>query len=132
MTDPVQCIFAIIILIGVYYLPDSPRWMLSRGYEQEGRRICAALENSPLHSEKTNNHVTMIMEALNSTSTGASKPRKRDLLTSGPTQHLRRALIGASSQVFQQIGGCNAVIYFSPVIFQVRHCDTFFFFIKHG
>ena len=28
--------------------------------------------------------------------------------------------MGATSQLFQQIGGCNAVIYFSPVIYEER------------
>lgn len=39
-----------------------------------------------------------------------------DLFTSGRTQHLRRMLIGASSQIFQQLSGCNAVIYYLPVL----------------
>lgn len=105
-------------MIGICFLPDSPRWEFSRGNEAEGRRICAALEDAPLYSEITNNHVAMILESLSAST--HSRPRKRDLLTGGPTQHMRRALIGASSQLFQQIGGCNAVIYFSPVIFEVR------------
>lgn len=91
---------------------------MSRGNNEEGRRICAALESSPLYSEETNNHVAMILDALNVST--HERPRVRDLLTGGPSQHLRRALLGASSQLFQQIGGCNAVIYFAPVIFQER------------
>lgn len=39
-----------------------------------------------------------------------------DLFTSGRTQHLRRMLIGASAQIFQQLSGCNAVIYYLPVL----------------
>lgn len=27
-------------------------------------------------------------------------------------------MLGASSQFFQQVGGCNAVIYFAPVIYE--------------
>lgn len=41
-----------------------------------------------------------------------------DLTTGGTSQHLRRMLIGSSSQVFQQLSGCNAVIYYLPVLFQ--------------
>lgn len=40
----------------------------------------------------------------------------RDLLTHGRTQHFRRMLIGSSSQIFQQLSGCNAVIYYLPVL----------------
>jgi hypothetical protein len=40
------------------------------------------------------------------------------LFTGGKTQHFRRMILGSSSQLFQQIGGCNAVIYFFPLLFQ--------------
>ena len=36
----------------------------------------------------------------------------------GKQQHFRRAIVGASTQLFQQIGGCNAVIYYSTVLFE--------------
>lgn len=39
------------------------------------------------------------------------------VFTGGKTQHFRRMLLGSSSQFFQQIGGCNAVIYSLPVLF---------------
>jgi len=47
-----------------------------------------------------------------------SKVTLRDLITNGKTQHLRRVIIGASSQIMQQIGGCNAVIYYFPILFE--------------
>lgn len=37
-------------------------------------------------------------------------------MTGGKTQHLRRMLIGSSSQIAQQLSGCNAVIYYLPVL----------------
>lgn len=40
------------------------------------------------------------------------------VFTGGKTQHSRRMLLGSSSQFFQQIGGCNAVIFYRPVLFQ--------------
>lgn len=40
------------------------------------------------------------------------------VFTGGKTQHFRRMLLGCSSQFFQQIGGCNAVIYYLPVLFK--------------
>lgn len=40
------------------------------------------------------------------------------VFTGGKTQHFRRMLLGASSQLMQQIGGCNAVIYYLPILFR--------------
>lgn len=34
------------------------------------------------------------------------------LFTGGRTQHFRRMLLGLSSQMMQQLSGCNAVIYY--------------------
>ena len=71
--------------------------------------------NQPVGSEVTQQEKRVIVEALK-----GDNPRIRDVLTSGPSQHLRRTIIGASTQFFQQIGGCNAVIYFAWVAEQHR------------
>ena len=98
------------IVSGVYFLPESPRFLLSTGQSEEGQLVVAALMNQPVDSEVTQQEKRVIVEALK-----GDNPRIRDVLTGGPSQHLRRTIIGASTQFFQQIGGCNAVIYFAWV-----------------
>lgn len=46
------------------------------------------------------------------------------VFTGGKTQHFRRMLLGASSQLMQQIGGCNAVIYYFPILFETSIGQT--------
>lgn len=46
------------------------------------------------------------------------KTKFSDLLTGGRSQHCRRMLVGSSSQIFQQLSGCNAVIYYLPVLLE--------------
>jgi hypothetical protein len=55
-----------------------------------------------------------------------------DLLTGGSTQHCRRMVIGASSQVFQQLSGCNAVIYYLPVLLETSLHKTHDFSLLIG
>lgn len=38
-----QCFFCISITVGMYFLPDSPRWLFLRGKYDEGERVIAAL-----------------------------------------------------------------------------------------
>ena len=106
-----QIIFPVLIVSGVYFLPESPRFLLSTGQSEEGQLVVAALMDQPVDSEITQQEKRVIIEALK-----GDNPRIRDVLTGGPSQHLRRTIIGASTQFFQQIGGCNAVIYFAWVV----------------
>jgi len=75
--------------------------------------------NQPVDSEVTQQEKRVIVEALK-----GDNPRIRDVLTGGPSQHLRRTIIGASTQFFQQIGGCNAVIYFAWVAGRRKFLNT--------
>lgn len=101
-----QCIFAIGLVVMLIFLPESPRWLVSKGHMTEAQRVIAALEPAPFNSETVILQTKIIADSLE----GQTRQRKRDLITNGPTQHLRRMLIGSSSQFFQQVGGCNAVI----------------------
>ncbi|KDE05910.1 hypothetical protein MVLG_03723 [Microbotryum lychnidis-dioicae p1A1 Lamole] len=109
-----QMVFAVGLVVSVAFLPESPRWLLANGQQEEGQNVIAALEPALIESELVVSQTKVIVDSLE----GSVQPRKKDVLNNGPTQHLRRALLGASSQIMQQIGGCNAVIYFAPVIFQ--------------
>ncbi|KAJ3922236.1 general substrate transporter [Lentinula edodes] len=109
-----QITFAVLVLIGIYHLPESPRYLLSTGQIEEGTHVVAALAALPVEDEETQLQKRLIIEALQN----VGELQIKHVLTGGPSQHLRRTLIGASSQLFQQIGGCNAVIYFAPVIYE--------------
>ncbi|KAF8881539.1 general substrate transporter [Mucidula mucida] len=109
-----QIIFAVLLIAGVSRLPESPRYLLSTGQHLEGEHVVAALSAQTVDSEETQQEKRIIVEALEY----VGELQIKHVFTSGPSQHFRRTLIGASSQLFQQIGGCNAVIYFAPVIFE--------------
>lgn len=43
-----QCLPAIMLFIGSFFLPFSPRWLMSKGREEEARRNIARLHGLPL------------------------------------------------------------------------------------
>ncbi|KAK6355563.1 hypothetical protein TWF696_004663 [Orbilia brochopaga] len=118
-----QIVFGLMILAGMSVLPDSPRWLLSCGRDKEGTEVIAALYGLPVDAHETLLHKRIILESIAASSdTGADGKAHvtpfSELVTNGRTQHFRRMLLGASSQLMQQIGGCNAVIYYFPILFE--------------
>jgi len=115
-----QCAFALLVIGLMIDLPESPRWLLSKGHEHEGeaRTILAALNGIREDSEEVALDMSTIQEAIRASSEVGEATKMSDLLTGGPTQHFRRMLLGAGSQLMQQLSGCNAVIYYFPILFQ--------------
>ncbi|PGH10497.1 hypothetical protein AJ79_05425 [Helicocarpus griseus UAMH5409] len=111
-----QCVFGFVIIIGMWYLPDSPRHLISKDKIAEGERVLAALAGVEIDDPTTQLQKNLVLDSVRSS--GATKASYRDLLTGGRSQHLRRMLVGSSSQVFQQLSGCNAVIYYLPVLLE--------------
>ena len=104
-----QIVFGLIIVVGMCFLPESPRWLLSMERYEEGEAVLAALNDCHTEDELVQTQKTVILDSIRA-SGAHEKTKYSDLFTNGKTQHFRRMMIGASSQVFQQIGGCNAVM----------------------
>ena len=109
--------FASILIGGVAVLPESPRWLIAHGYDDEGLRVLAALGKSSIDDPASIQEKNKVTDALLAQASDTATTKK-DILKGGKQQHLRRALVGASTQLFQQLGGCNAVIYYSTILFE--------------
>ncbi|KAF7122287.1 hypothetical protein CNMCM5793_000244 [Aspergillus hiratsukae] len=113
-----QCVFGLFIIIGLWFLPESPRWLFARERYEEGERVIAALMGKEIADHSVQLQKTLILDSLRASGQAGKSTPMSAVFTGGKTQHCRRMLLGASSQFFQQIGGCNAVIYYLPVLFE--------------
>lgn len=112
-----QCVFAIIVLCMMISLPESPRWLLNHHRDEEAATVLAGLSGLRRDDPEITLQMNVIKEAVRISGGGGKVPTKA-ILTNGKSQHLRRMLLGASSQMMQQLSGCNAVIYYFPILCQ--------------
>lgn len=59
-----QIVFGIIIIVGMFYLPDSPRYLISRDRIEEGEYVLAALGGREIHDHETQLQKQLVLESL--------------------------------------------------------------------
>lgn len=118
-----QIIFGLVIIFGMIWLPESPRWLLTKERHEEAMTVLAALRGEHRDSEDVKIQANIINDSIRASGhTGGNTPFS-SLFTGGKTQHFRRMMLGVSSQLMQQIGGCNAGKS-SPSPQYTRYCLT--------
>jgi SP family galactose:H+ symporter-like MFS transporter len=97
---------AVILLIAMFFMPNSPRWLVNEGKEDKAR-------STLIRIRKRNN----VEDELNEIITSLNKQQAGWKEMFNPL--IKPAIIvGVSLAIFQQVTGINTVIYYAPTIFQ--------------
>lgn len=98
----------ILFLLGLFVLPDSPRWLMMRGRKGEATDVLQRLRGD---TDQVAREVVDIEEQLRTPQKGWH------LFLENP--NFRRSVgLGVLLQVMQQFTGMNVVMYYAPRIFQ--------------
>jgi SP family galactose:H+ symporter-like MFS transporter len=103
-----------LFLVGLFALPESPRWLLMRGREQEGLDVLQRLRGDPAVVKR---EAADIEEQLKTPQLGWHLFLQNS--------NFRRSVgLGVLLQLVQQLTGINVVMYYAPRIFQNMGYDT--------
>ncbi|WP_222914844.1 sugar porter family MFS transporter [Natrinema sp. SYSU A 869] len=97
---------AVVLFAGIFFMPESPRWLVEQGQEQQARSILSRVRNGANIDAEMEDILRMSKR---------DEGGFRDLLQ----PWLRPVLIvGLGLAVLQQITGINAVVYYAPTILE--------------
>jgi MFS transporter, SP family, galactose:H+ symporter len=104
----------VLFLGGLFFLPDSPRWLLLRGRRKDAEMVLAKLRGDERAVEK---EIADIEDQLKTKQHGWSMFKEN--------ANFRRSVgLGVLLQAMQQFTGMNVVMYYAPRIFKDMGYDT--------
>ena len=107
---------AVLYFCGLFFVPESPRWLLLKGREEEAGKILAhALGEAEARNELDEIHASLAKDA------GKEKVSVMELFT--PAMKLVLT-VGIVVAVIQQATGINAVFFYAPMIFEQSGIGT--------
>jgi sugar porter (SP) family MFS transporter len=98
---------SIALVIGMWRLPDSPRWLISKSKVEEARKILLRARTS----NDVSPEISDIQKSMEKQGVGGMK----GLLQPSLRMPL---IVGMGLAIFQQITGINTVMYYAPTIFK--------------
>jgi len=112
----IEIVPAALFFTGLFVIPDSPRWLIIRGRENEAREVLEKLVPAELIDSEINS-----IKNSQDTETTALWMRVKGIF--GPKMRLA-LVVGLIVAVVQQATGINAIFFYAPTIFEQSGIGT--------
>ncbi|KAL4817487.1 general substrate transporter [Aspergillus spinulosporus] len=114
-----QLVFIIMIYLVIPWLPESPRWLVMNGRDEEALKVLSDIEGKPITDAFVLSQLQAIKytdeyERTNGMSWG-DLLRGKGSSKSG-TKTVRRLVLGMGTQSMQQFAGINVTSYYMPTV----------------
>ncbi|KAI5477310.1 hypothetical protein MNV49_006531 [Pseudohyphozyma bogoriensis] len=114
----VQFVWFFILVVGLFFLPESPRWLILKGRDQEALQSLSTLYRLPIESPYVTDEFANIASSIHHEKT-FGKTSYMDLLFRSKESRLPfRVWTGILLQSLQQLSGINFIMYYGTTFFQ--------------
>lgn len=97
---------ALLFSVLLVTIPESPRWLMGRGKEEEARKVLFMIDDTDLDAQVEEIHQSLANDSANSDSLFQHK-------------YWKPILIAFLIATFNQLAGINAILYYAPRIFEM-------------
>ncbi len=101
-----EAIPALMLFILMFFVPESPRWLVKNGSEEKARRILCRVDGIA-HAETELAAIRQNLARGSGSLTQLLRPGMRLMM-----------IIGVALAILQQVTGINAILYYAPEIFK--------------
>ncbi len=98
----------LIFLVGMFFVPDTPRWLMLRGRRDEARVVLGELGHNAATAEREMNEIADQLRV---------KQQGFEMFRANPNFR-RSVFLGIGLQILQQLTGINVIMYYAPKIFE--------------
>jgi SP family sugar:H+ symporter-like MFS transporter len=103
-----EAIPSLVFLVGILFIPESPRFLVFAGKRQEAWQLFA----------KIGGNVTELVEQVEHSLRGEHRPRLSDLIVPGTRRVASIVWVAIGLAAFQQFVGINVIFYFGEVLWK--------------
>jgi hypothetical protein len=104
-----QCFFLLLQLLLLFFIPDTPRWYASQDRPEDAYAVLQRMYRGRLSDEDIAAlHQDIVQTAAVEATLGSGS--WKSIFKSDPIRSSRRFMLACAIQIFQQLGGNNAVL----------------------
>ncbi|KAF9242668.1 general substrate transporter [Melanogaster broomeanus] len=104
----IEACMAVLLAVGMVFMPYSPRWLVQRGRYEEARAVLQSLRQT----ENVDEELNSVRGTLEDEST--KQASFSDVFSK---RYIRRSLLGIFLMGFEMLCGIDAVLYYAPILF---------------